>query len=150
MASESKKLETITNRPVCILVAEDDNAMREFLCNTLAKIGYDTREIANADDVYRFLGNDIDSKRGASEKENQVDVIITAISLPGKTALDVLNEFKYATYEVPIILITAFGDQQTVEEAMRNGAAAVFDKPFDIVNFTQFLTRLAPPNIPTN
>lgn len=142
MTLENKPLSTTSAKSACILVAETDNAMRSFLCNLLVKLGYRVRTISNELEVDEFLGSA--RKSPSSANGIGVDVIITAISLPGKTALDVLTDFKDSADQVPVILITAFTEPQTVEEAMRLGAAAVFDKPFDITEFTDFMATLVP------
>jgi DNA-binding response OmpR family regulator len=48
------------------------------------------------------------------------------------TGLDVLTELRWDDWAIPVILITAFGDEDTHAEGERLGAAAVFNKPFDI------------------
>jgi CheY-like chemotaxis protein len=44
----------------------------------------------------------------------------------------------------PVILITAFGDEKTHEQAYLFGAAAVFDKPFDIEDLVTKVQEIAP------
>ena len=48
------------------------------------------------------------------------------------TGLDVVAGLRRAEWITPVIIITAFGDEATHAEAQRLGAAAVFDKPFDV------------------
>jgi DNA-binding response OmpR family regulator len=52
--------------------------------------------------------------------------------MPGVTGLEVLEGTREYKEFPPMILITAFGDEETHDQARRLGAAAIFDKPFDI------------------
>jgi len=52
--------------------------------------------------------------------------------MPGLTGLEVLDGLHQCKDLPPIILVTAFGDEQTHRLAESFGAVAVFDKPFDI------------------
>ena len=58
--------------------------------------------------------------------------MITDINMPTLTGLDVLTELRWDDWSVPVILITAFGDEQTHGEGARLGAAMVFNKPFEL------------------
>lgn len=57
----------------------------------------------------------------------------------GLTVLAALRRYDWAT---PAILITAFGDDETHSEARRLGAAAVFDKPFDMRDLRRAARRV--------
>ena len=60
------------------------------------------------------------------------DLIISDIRMPGITGIEVLEGLHAHENCPPMILITAFGDKETHAQAHRLGAAAIFDKPFDI------------------
>ena len=129
-------------RTVCILVAEDDDAMRAFLVNALKKGGYDIFEISDSRNLRLFLK---DIALAIEERTcPKVDLIVSDIRMPGKTALEVLSDFKRVAKEVPVVLITAFADDRTQKKALNLGAAAVFDKPFDINDLKAVLFKLAP------
>jgi DNA-binding NtrC family response regulator len=131
------------SRPVCILVAEDDDAMRAFLVNTLKRGGYEVFEISDSRNLRMFLK---DMALSADDRAfPRVDLIVSDIRMPGKTALEVLSDFKQVAKEVPVVLITAFSDAKTQRKAMHLGAAAVFDKPFEINDLKAVLFKLAPP-----
>jgi DNA-binding response OmpR family regulator len=138
-----KSSEKLSARPMCILIAEDDSDMRVFLANTLGRDGYEVLEIASADELLGFLANH--ASNVAQKNDPGIDLIVSDIAMPGKTSLDVLEELRRVVDKVPIVLITAFGDKETIEKAMCLGATAVFDKPFDIGEFKAFLTSLTEP-----
>jgi CheY-like chemotaxis protein len=58
-------------------------------------------------------------------------VIVSDIRLPGYSGFDLLEALHDAQCDTPVILMTAFGDQETHDKARRLGAVAIFDKPFD-------------------
>ena len=63
----------------------------------------------------------------------------------GLSGLDVLTIVRCASLDTACILITAFGDSETVAEASDLGAR-VFQKPFDIDELVTTLVELAPPS----
>lgn len=59
------------------------------------------------------------------------DLIISDVRMPGPTGLEILAAIRKVGFEVPVILITAFGDKASHREAFELGAAMI-DKPFAI------------------
>ena len=51
--------------------------------------------------------------------------------MPGMSGLELLPKAKAARPDVPIIMITAYGDAETKRKALENGAEALFTKPID-------------------
>ena len=66
-----------------------------------------------------------------SERHDLYDVIVSDVNMPGLSGLDVLAALRCADWTTPVILITAFGDQQIRAEAEALGAARRLDKPVD-------------------
>jgi CheY-like chemotaxis protein len=58
-------------------------------------------------------------------------LILSDINMPGMSALKLLPKAKAARPEVPIVMITAYGDAETKRKALENGAEALFTKPID-------------------
>jgi DNA-binding response OmpR family regulator len=56
------------------------------------------------------------------------DLIITDLKMPAG-GVDYVNRLRTFAPDCPIILMTAFGDSKTKEEALKSGATAYFDKP---------------------
>lgn len=110
-----------------ILLAEDDEAMRQLLAETLAGRGYQVDEADNGAALATMLEDLLDEP---SDPESTI--VISDIYMPGFTGLDVLREMNDLGLRLPVILITAFGDARIHEEATRLGALGVLDKPFDL------------------
>jgi CheY-like chemotaxis protein len=58
-------------------------------------------------------------------------LILSDINMPGMTGLELLPKAKAARPDVPVIMITAYGDVETKRKALESGADALFTKPID-------------------
>lgn len=67
----------------------------------------------------------------ANTKGATLILILSDINMPGMTGLELLPQAKAARPDVPIIMITAYGDDDTKRRALENGADALLTKPLD-------------------
>ena len=58
-------------------------------------------------------------------------LILSDINMPGMTGLELLPKAKAARPDVPVIMITAYGDAETKRKAIEGGAEALLTKPID-------------------
>ena len=58
-------------------------------------------------------------------------LILSDINMPGMTGLEMLPKAKAIRPDVPVIMITAYGDAETKRKALANGAEALLTKPID-------------------
>ena len=58
-------------------------------------------------------------------------LILSDINMPGMSGLELLPKAKAVRPDVPIIMITAYGDAETKRRALENGAEAILTKPID-------------------
>ena len=58
-------------------------------------------------------------------------LILSDINMPGMSGLELLPKAKAVRPNVPIIMITAYGDAETKRRALENGAEAILTKPID-------------------
>jgi CheY-like chemotaxis protein len=58
-------------------------------------------------------------------------LILSDINMPGMSGLELLPKVKAMRPDVPIIMITAYGDAETKRKALENGAEALLTKPID-------------------
>jgi DNA-binding response OmpR family regulator len=115
--------------PYRVLLAEDDYEMRVLLAMALRKAGYEVVECSDGMGLLTHLAAFLLPDELAREP---VDLIISDIRMPGVTGMEVLEGKPEKQAFPPMILITAFGDAETHALADRFGAAAIFDKPFDM------------------
>jgi two-component system response regulator PilR (NtrC family) len=104
-----------------ILLVEDERSMRDLLALMLGKEGYkvDTAETG------------IEAKERI-EKETLYDLLITDISMPGMTGLELLAYARQASPETAVVLMTAYGSKDTAIQALNEGATYFVEKPFDL------------------
>jgi len=105
-----------------VLVAEDDESMRDLIVTSLRADGYDVTAAGDLDCLGETVGVDIGP--------DAVAMIVTDNRMPGCTGLELLTALRAARWQTPVILITAFGSVATHRHAVALGATAVLDKPF--------------------
>jgi CheY-like chemotaxis protein len=69
--------------------------------------------------------------RIASTIEQSLILILSDINMPGMTGLEMLPKVKKIRPEVPVIMITAYGDADTKRKALEGGAEGLLTKPID-------------------
>jgi CheY-like chemotaxis protein len=75
--------------------------------------------------------------RVGSTIEDSLILILSDINMPGMTGLEMLPKVKEMRPEVPVIMITAYGDADTRRKALENGATDLLTKPIDFVTLRQ-------------
>ena len=81
----------------------------------------------------------IDNAKNAS-----LILILSDINMPGMSGLELLPKAKAVRPDVPVIMITAYGDADTKRKALENGADALFTKPIDFLSLRDEIdTRVA-------
>ena len=85
--------------------------------------------------------------RVGSTKEHSLILILSDINMPGMTGLEMLPKVKEMRPEVPVIMITAYGDADTKRKALENGASGLLTKPIDFTVLREEIdTRVAQAN----
>ena len=70
-------------------------------------------------------------QRIAEAHDQSLILILSDINMPGMSGLELLPKAKAMRPDVPIIMITAYGDAETKRQALANGAEALLTKPID-------------------
>lgn len=125
----------------CVLLAEDDGEIRELLASELRRDGYRVLEAESGGQLLDFLR----AARRAPGRASRPDVLVTDHRMPGCDGMDVLDELRRDDWEMPVILITGFGDADLRARARRLGVSAVFDKPFNVDDLRVAVLCLAKP-----
>ena len=84
----------------------------------------------------RFTMDFAQSGESALQRINDVAgqsliLILSDINMPGMSGLELLPKAKAARPDVPVIMITAYGDPETKRRALENGAETLLTKPID-------------------
>lgn len=112
-----------------IWIADDDRSIRWVLGKALEREGVDYRLFEDAASVIQAL----DSEPPA--------VLVTDIRMPGMTGTDLLRRVKEKYPELPVIIMTAFGDLESAVTAFEGGAYEYLAKPFDITAAVSLIKR---------
>ena len=70
-------------------------------------------------------------QRISDTRDRSLILILSDINMPGMSGLELLPKAKAARPDVPIIMITAYGDAETKRKALEGGAKALLSKPID-------------------
>lgn len=103
-----------------ILVVEDDTAISELICMNLEVTGYEVVPVLD--------GNEVE---GTLEKEEDFDLALLDIMLPGKDGFELLGVMK--KYGIPVIYITAKADVNSKIKGLRSGAEDYIVKSFEVL-----------------
>lgn len=103
-----------------ILIVDDEEAIRETLCDVLKKRGYDIFLASSGKETLDIL------------KKSIIDLILLDIRLPDVDGLEVLKKVREFDSEILVIMMTAYADIQTAVAAMKSGAYHYINKPFEL------------------
>ncbi|MEI9999430.1 MAG: response regulator [Verrucomicrobiota bacterium] len=101
-----------------IAVVDDDESVRESLQGLLRSLGYPVRVFVSGEDF--LAANGLDETR----------CLILDVRMPGMTGLELQRRLRASGAAVPIIFITAHGEEETKNQALGGGAVAFLVKPF--------------------
>jgi FixJ family two-component response regulator len=102
-----------------VAIVDDDESVRNALQGLMKVAGYRARVFASAED---FLN---------SGEQEHIACLIADIRLPGMSGLDLQSQLNTDHHNIPIIFITAHGDEKMRMQALRAGAVEFLTKPFD-------------------
>lgn len=119
--------------PPRILLAEDDRELRALVALTLRGAGFEVVEVPDGSALLEQLASALQP----DGRLDRFDLILSDIRMPNFTALDVMVGAQGFIGRTPFVLITAFGDAVTHEQALRLGATAVLDKPIRLDKLCQ-------------
>ena len=81
--------------------------------------------------------------RAAELREPSLVLILSDINMPGMSGLEMLPQVRAKRPDVPVIMITAYGDTETRRKAIERGAEGLLTKPIDFAQLRQEIdTRL--------
>ena len=112
-----------------IWIADDDEAIRLVLEESLSSSGYKTKSFASGEDLFKELEKD------------KPDLVITDIQMPGMLGYDLLKHINNNFDDLPVIVMTAFSDMQAAVESFGGGAFEYLPKPFDLEEATNIIER---------
>jgi two-component system, OmpR family, response regulator len=107
------------DKPIHILVVEDDNDINQLLCNMIRRSGYVPQPAFSGTEAILYL------------EKSEWDMVLLDLMLPGLSGEEILLKIR-ELHTVPILVISAKGQQDSKVNALRTGADDYITKPFDI------------------
>jgi FixJ family two-component response regulator len=101
-----------------VSVVDDDESVRESLPDLLREFGFAVQAFASAEE---FL---------ASDCVGETRCLILDIAMPGMSGTDLKQELTLRRHEIPIVFITAHGDETARPRLVEQGAVECLSKPF--------------------
>lgn len=115
-----------------LLVVDDDPGLREAIVDTLTLTGYRCLEAEQGEMALRIL------------QRQQVDMVITDVQMPGMNGMDLLSVLAQRYSQIPVLLMTAYGNIEDAVQAMRAGAVDYLAKPFAPEVLLNLVSRYVP------
>jgi CheY-like chemotaxis protein len=121
---------------VLILVVDDEHDVAELFRQQFR------RELRSGKFLMDFAFSGAEAlQRMTIPSEVQLILLLSDINMPEMTGLELLPKVRELRPDVPVIMITAYGDDQTRRKAMTSGAAGFLTKPIDFDVLRDEITR---------
>ncbi len=102
-----------------VLVVEDDNSLREALCDTLETAGIPVKAVANGSAALKLIDTE------------SVSMVVSDVHMKPMDGYHLLQQLKDKCPSLPVVLMTAYGSVEKAVQAMRDGASDYLVKPFE-------------------
>lgn len=102
----------------CIAVVDDDESVRESLPDLINIFGHRAEAFSSAEE---FLASDL---------VDRTECLVLDIAMPGMSGIELQRELADRGRDIPIIFITAHGDEQSCRRLRQSGAVECLLKPF--------------------
>jgi DNA-binding response OmpR family regulator len=112
-----------------ILVVDDTEAICSALRDLLTMNGYAVRTAPSGERALQIM------------ESAEMDLIITDLKMGGMSGLDLLKQVKQLKPSLPVVILTGFGDMDSVIAAMRAGVADYLKKPFSVNEVLEVVRR---------
>ncbi|RPI47789.1 MAG: sigma-54-dependent Fis family transcriptional regulator [Betaproteobacteria bacterium] len=114
-----------------VLVVEDDRDLLEAVCTTLELAGFSVLGAADAGSALELLA------------ARDIGLVLSDVGMAPMDGLTLLGEIKRRAPELPVVLMTAYGDVEQAVAAMRAGAADDLTKPIEAEALVALVRRLS-------
>jgi len=103
-----------------ILIVEDDEAMREFLCQAISRSGYYVEAVPDGTEALRRI------------EESYFDLLLTDIRMPGLDGLELVRLARRRYPNLGVLLVTAYVQDALGASDFDGAAVGVLSKPFNL------------------
>ncbi|MCB4792811.1 MAG: response regulator [Elusimicrobia bacterium] len=128
-ALSKRKKNMLIKNDVKVLIIDDEQGIRDMISYALQKEGYTVKTAQNG-------------KEGIQKvDEQEIDIVITDIKMPGIDGIEVLEKIKEIKPEIEVIVATGYGTMETAIESLRKGAYDYINKPFNINELSLLIAK---------
>lgn len=103
-----------------ILIVDDQAGVRRLLYEALCNEGYRVETAASGPEALKKVSVHV------------LSLILLDIKMPGMSGLDTLEELRKIAPEIPVVMMTAYGELDIITEAKKRGVQHYIIKPFDL------------------
>jgi CheY-like chemotaxis protein len=127
-----------TGRTIRVLLAEDDHDIREALVAVLESDGCEVHAAKSGSELLERLGGWLLEE----DPEPPADIIITDVRMPGFNGLSVVDGLRAYGWPLPVIIISAFADEEMRAKVAGIQSAVLMEKPLDMNRLRPTMLRL--------
>ena len=115
-----------------ILIVDDEKAMRQAMAQILKDEGHSIVEAGDGEQGLKIIQGDVSSRP---------DLVFLDLKMPKTQGSAVLKALGKTLFELPVIVMTAYGTSRTAIEAMQLGAYDYLTKPFDLEDLVNLVQK---------
>lgn len=112
-----------------VLVVDDEEMLRNLLARILEREGYAVSTASGGKQALAFL------------EKSDFQIMVSDVKMPEMSGFELLKEAKGKYPRLAVVMMTAFGDENTVQQAVALGADGYVAKPFKSHNLTSEVQR---------
>jgi FixJ family two-component response regulator len=125
---------TVEPKRWIVAIVDDDESIQGSLPNALKSVGLLAMSFISAEE---FL---------SCGRLDEIGCLITDLRMPGLSGLELQAKLARDARRIPVVFVTAHGDARERAQAMRAGAIAFLDKPFDDNLLLEIVCRIVKPD----
>lgn len=113
-----------------ILIVDDQPGIRMLLEEVFSKEGFETLSASNGREALDIF------------EELRPELVLLDMKIPGMDGIEILKRMKQECEGVQVVMMTAYGELNLIEEAKTCGAVRHFTKPFDVFELRETVKKL--------
>jgi two-component system response regulator (stage 0 sporulation protein F) len=111
-----------------LLIVDDQAGVRRFLYEAFSEEGYNVETASSGTEAVKKASAKLPS------------LILLDVKMPGMSGLETLEELRQIAPDIPVVMMTAYGELDIIAEAKKRGVKCYINKPFDL-NEVRYLVR---------
>ena len=120
----------VENRKHVILLMEDDEVLRRYLAKLLRADNFEVFEAGSVGEALEIA------------KMPQLNLVIADLKMPDDTAIGLMQKLAQMHIDIPVIIITGFGEWETYLEALDLGVCDYLNKPIEYTEFKEKISAV--------